>query len=109
MTWLQINNLLYQSVIINYDILLSISDEFIPKSILSRVVIMENNNFKYKGYEVNLAENNKKNNSHHVIGSVGINQVRVLNGYIYTDINESKQNVYLQLIFTITIFLIIIP
>lgn len=85
------------------------SDEFIPKSISSKVVVIKNDNPKCKSYETNLAEKNDKNNSYHIIRSVVINKAGILSGYIYTDVNESKQNIYLKLISTIIIFLIIMP
>ncbi len=79
----------------------SIPDEFIPESISSRVVVIENDSFVRKGYKVNLVENNNKNNLYHVIRSVSINKSEILNGCIYTNVNESRQNPYWKLIFAI--------
>ncbi len=61
MTWLRINNPLYRNVVINHDMLPSMPDEFILEGILSRVVIMEDDSSKHKGYGANLAENNEEN------------------------------------------------
>lgn len=47
-TWLQIYNLLYQNIIINYDLLSFIPNEFIFKSILLRVIIINNNSSECK-------------------------------------------------------------
>ncbi len=98
LTWLQINNPLYQNVIINHDILLGMPDEFISKDILSRIVIMENDISKRKGYGIDLSKNNDENDLHHAIGFTGINKLGILSSCIYTNINESRQNLYLKLI-----------
>ncbi len=50
------------------------ADEFIPKGISSRVVIMEDDNSKRKGYRANLAKNNEENDLHHIIRFAGINK-----------------------------------
>lgn len=63
------------------------SDVFIPASILSRVVVIENDSSKYKGYKANIIENNWQNHLHHAIRS--------------RNINESSQNPYLNLIYAI--------
>ncbi len=69
-------------------------NEFISKGISSRVIVMENDSSKCKGYEVNIADNNKKNSLHHTIGSIDINKLGILSSYIYMDVNESRQNLY---------------
>ena len=81
--------------------LLSMPDEFISKSILLKVVVMENNNSKYKDYRANLVENNDKNNLYYIIESAGINKLRILSSCVYTDVNKFKQNPYFKLISTI--------
>ncbi len=96
LTWLQIHNPLYQNIVINHDSLLFILNEFISKGILLRVIVIENNSIKCKGYEANLAENNEKNNLYYTIRFVGINKSRILSSYIYINVNESKQNLYLK-------------
>lgn len=67
----------------------SMPDMFIFDGISSIIVIIENNYSKHKDYGTNLAKINEKNNLNHTIGSIGINKLRILNSYIYTDINES--------------------
>lgn len=81
--------------------LLSILDEYIPEGILSKIVIMENNNPERKDYKTDLVENNNENNLHYTIRAAGINESRILSGYIYIKNNKSKQNLYLKLIFII--------
>ncbi len=65
-------------------------NKFILEGILSRVIIMENNSSERKGYGANLVENNKENNLHYAIRSIGINELGILSGCIYTDINKSR-------------------
>lgn len=73
-------------------------DEFISWNISSRVVIMEENSSECEGYGANLTKNNKENNLYHAIRSVNINEFGILSGCIYTDVNESRENLYLNLI-----------
>lgn len=73
-------------------------NEFIFKSISSRVIVIENNSFEYKGYEANLAKTNEENDLHHAIRTAAINELEILSNYIYTDVNEFRQNSYLKLI-----------
>lgn len=70
--------------------LLSILNKFIFKSISLRVIIMRNNSFKCKDYETNLAKNNEKNNLHYVIKFISINELKILNSYIYIDVNKFR-------------------
>lgn len=70
--------------------LLSISNEFIPESISSRVIIIENNSFECKDYMANLVENNEENNLYHVIEYIGINEFGILSVCIYTNVNKSR-------------------
>lgn len=53
--------------------LLSMSNDFIPKGFLSKVVIIQHNNSKRKDYWANFRENNNENNLYYAIESVGIN------------------------------------
>ncbi len=65
-------------------------NEFIPTGISLRVIIMENDSSKRKVYEANLAKNNEKNKLYHVIEITDINELEILSGCIYTDIDESR-------------------
>lgn len=73
-------------------------DKFILKSTSLRIVIMENNSSKQKGYEVDLVENNDENNLYHAIGAISINKLTILSSCIYININKSNQYPYLKLI-----------
>lgn len=76
-------------------------NKFILENISSRVIIIKDNCSECKNYKANLAENNEENNLYHASGSKDINESEILCGCIYTDINESRQNLYLKLSFAI--------
>ena len=50
------------------------SDEYILEGISSRVLLMENESSERKGYGADLVENNDKNDLHHDIWVVDINE-----------------------------------
>lgn len=97
LTCLPAYNPLYRNII-NYTMLASMPDQFIPDGIVSRIVNIDQDHSKREGYGANLETNNDLNNLHHAIGSAGINDSGILSGCIYTDVNESRQNPYLRLI-----------
>lgn len=66
-----------------------------------RIVVIENNSFKRKGYETDLVENSHENDLDYAIRAIGINELGILSDCIYTDVNKSRQNLYLKLIFAI--------
>lgn len=101
LTWLQIGNALYRNVVINHDLLLFIPDEYIFEGILSKVIIIENNSSECKDYGADLVGKNDENNLHHAIKAASINKSEILSDCIYTNINKSRQNPYLKLIFAI--------
>lgn len=76
-------------------------DEFIPKEILSKVVIINQDSEKYERYRTNLNTNNNENNLQHTFEIVEIKNLGFLSGYIYTDINKVRQNSYIKLILAI--------
>ena len=76
-------------------------NEFIFESIALRVIFMKKNSSEYKGNGANLVENNEENDLHHIIGSTNINESEILSSCIYIDVNKSRQNLYLKLIFAI--------
>ena len=96
--WLQEHNSLYRDIVINHDMLESMPDEFIPKGILSRIVIINQDSGEREGYGANLDSNNDENNLQHALGTAGIEDSGLLTGCIYTDVNEARQNPYIKLI-----------
>lgn len=96
--WFQEYNLLYYDIFINSNMLESMPNEFIPKEILSRIVIINQDSGEYKRYKANLDINNNKNNLQYALGMVEIEDLGLLSGYIYTDINKAGQNSYIKLI-----------
>lgn len=83
---------------INYDLIESILDKFIPKNILSKFV-SKNQDFKEcEEYVANVKTNNDKNDLYHALKTIKIKNTSLLSYCIYTDINKAKQNLYLKLI-----------
>lgn len=68
----------------------SMPNKFIPKEISSRVVIINQDSGKRKGYGANLNTNNDKKNLQHTLGMAGIEDLGLSNGCISTDINEVR-------------------
>lgn len=64
--------------------------KFIPKGILSRVVIIENDISEQKRYSISFKENDNKNDLYHAIDFVRKNDLRIFSGYIYIDVNKSR-------------------
>lgn len=101
LNWLQTHNPLYQDIVINHDMLVNISLEFIPEGISSKAVTIENHISEQKRYGASLVKNNDMNDLHHVIDFAGNNDLGILISCIYIDVNKSRHNPYLKLIPTI--------
>lgn len=62
-----------------------------------------NQNFaEYNGYKASFHSNNDKNNLYYTIKSVTLSNKSFLIIYIYTNINEARQNLYLKLLSAIS-------
>ncbi len=57
---------------INYDMLETMSDKFIPESISSRIVSINQDFEKRERYGADLNTSNDENNLHHMLGIAGI-------------------------------------
>ncbi len=79
----------------------TMSDEFIPKGISSRVVSMNQDSKEREGYVANLNTSNDENDLHHALETTKMENTGLSSDFIYTDINEARQNPYLKLISTI--------
>lgn len=77
------------------------SDKFISEDILSRVVLMNQDSKKCKRFVTDLNTRNDKNDLYYVFRTAGIENIDLFNSCIYTDINETRQNLSLKLIFAI--------
>lgn len=86
--WLQFQNLLYCNIIINYNMLASMPDQFVPDKIIFRIVTSNQDDSEYEKYSANLKINNNKNNFYYIIRSASINDSKIFNSYIYIDINK---------------------
>ena len=76
-------------------------DGFIPKKILSKVIIINQDSRKLKRYKANLNTNNNKNNLQRLLEIIKIKNLSLLSSYIYIDVNKAKLNLYKKLISTI--------
>lgn len=76
-------------MVINYKMLESMSNKFIPKEILSRVVIINEDSKKCERYVVNLDTNNGNNNLKHMLRTMEIEDSSFLFICIYIDVNKT--------------------
>lgn len=88
-------------MVINDDMLKIILDEFILESISSRIVSINQGSEKCKVYVVDLNNSNDKNDLHHMLRRVRMENIDLSHSCIYIDINKARQNPYLNLISTI--------
>ncbi len=98
LTWLQKYNRLYLDIVINHDILKTMSDESIPEGISSRIVSMNQDSKEHEGYAADLNISNNENDLYHALRTARIENTGLSSGCIYTNINEARQNPYLKLI-----------
>lgn len=77
------------------------SDKFISEGILSRVVLMNQDSKKRKRFVTDLNTRNDKNDLYYVFKTAEIENIDLSSSCIYTDINETRQNLSLKLIFAI--------
>lgn len=82
----------------NYNILESILDQFIPKTILFKVVIINQDSGGYKKYRPNFDTYNNKNNLQYMLAMAKIKDLGLLSDCIYTDVNKARQNLNIKLI-----------
>lgn len=73
-------------------------NKFISEGILSRVVSINQDSEEYKRYTADLNTSNNENDLYHALGTVRIENTSLSNSYIYTYVNEARQNLYLKLI-----------
>lgn len=80
------------------------SDEFIPEHISSSFVLLNQDSIEYIRYMIDLNTSNNENNLYHILKIIGTENIGLSSDCIYTNVNETRQNLYLKLIFTINIF-----
>ncbi len=85
-------------MVIKYNMLETMPDEFIPEGISSRIVSMNQDSEESEGYAANLNTSNDENDLHYLLGTARIKNTGLSSGCIYTDVNEVRQNLYLKLI-----------
>ncbi len=87
--WLKQNNALYKNIKVNYILLDNWDDEFILTGIKSRVLQCDPNLDKREGYAAELGINNHENELYHAMSYVGLNDLGLLSGCLYIDIDDS--------------------
>lgn len=76
-------------------------DEFISSGILDKICFCNFDQHKYKNYVNNHYNNNFENDLNVIIANIGIKEDHINSVYIYTNIDNKKQNFTLQLLFAI--------
>lgn len=82
------NNLLYENIKINYFLLNTWEDKFIPSGIIDNIVYCIPNYYKYLNYVVDLCNSNYENDLDAAIANKGIKKNHIYSGYIYNNINN---------------------
>lgn len=77
------------------------SNKFIFKTILFRVIIINQKSGKDEKFRANLDNNNNENNLQYTLKMVKIKNSDFLNSYIYIDINKIRKNLYIKFILAI--------
>lgn len=96
------NNLLYQDISINHDLLDSWNEEIVPIRISSRVLQCDPSHEEREGYAANLGSNNYENELYHTIGTDGLNDSGILSERLYTDVDYTQENPTIKLISVVT-------
>lgn len=81
----------------NYCLLNTWDDEFIPSSITNSIVNCDSDHHKCLGYIANIGEDNLENDLHVAIADTGIEKNHIHSGCIYSDIDNGRQNPILWL------------
>lgn len=92
------NNSLYKNIKINYCLLNTWDDEFITFGITNNIANYNFNHNKCLGYTANFCKNNHKNNLYVAIVEKRIEEDHIHSGYIYSNIDDRKKNLILQLL-----------
>lgn len=93
--WLQEYNLLYCDIVINYNMLKSMLDDFFHKKTLFTVIILNQDSTKYEKYRANFDNNNNKKELEYMLKMAEIKNIGFLHSYIYIDVNKARQNLYI--------------
>ncbi len=96
--WLVANNPLYKNIQINYCLLETWEDEFIPSGIMDNIVHCNADQHEREGYATDLNNGNFENDLDAAIAGTGIEEDHINNSDVYSDIDDQRQNPTLQLL-----------
>ncbi len=77
-------------MVIYHNMLETMLDEFILEGISSKVVLINQNSEEYEKYTADLNTNNDKNDLYHLLGIAEMKNTDLINGCIYTNVNEVR-------------------
>ena len=94
-------NPLYNNISINYLLFNVSEDKFIPQGIIDHLVLYNPDNQKQEGYLASLHNNNFENNYNTIIADIKIKANQLHSRYMYSDIDNKRQDLILKLFFAI--------
>ncbi len=96
--WLVANNPLYENIQINYRLLETWEDEFIPSDIMDNIIHYNANQHERKGYATDLNDGNFGKDLNAAIAGTSIEGDHINSGCDYSDIDNQRQNPTLRLL-----------
>lgn len=99
MEWLHEHNSLYRDIVIDYEELNTWSDQVIPTSIMENTVFCESDHLEKEGYAMDLETENHEDGFQAAITKAGLDDANSLNGCVYVDANNTRENPISQLMF----------
>lgn len=96
--WLKAHNPLYIDISINYPLLSTWEDEFIPQGITDHLVLCDPDSQEREGYAASLRDDNFENNLDAAIAETEIEADQLHSGCVYSDIDDGRQNPTLKLL-----------
>ncbi len=96
--WLIANNPLYKNIGINYRLLETWDNKFIPSDIMDTMVHCDSNQHKQQGYTTDLCNGNFENELDAFIASIRIKEDHINSGCIYSNIDDRRQNLNICLL-----------
>lgn len=96
------NNQLYEKIRINFLLLETWEDKFIPSDIMDNIIYCNFNHHECEGYAADLYDSNYENNPDVAITGTSIVRNDINTSCIYSDIDDGWQNLTLRLLSTIT-------
>lgn len=96
------NNKLYNDIVINLDLTNTWKGEFILVGILNRILQCNEDIQDKEGYAPNLETENFENDLHHIANHIKIGDSGLLSGYLYTNVDDTRENSTIKFVSAIT-------